>query len=405
MFNCTNCDKICKTKAGLTKHLKVCSTSSHNNICEYCEENFSNSYTLKRHIEEKRCSKYISNLETKYNEIKLQLEICETKLKEKEEYIKKIESNSEDWKKQAFNVTENNTTLSHKVGNRIINNHTTNNNILLPCLNNNQLGKYIKGVRVDKLTSVTNYCYQLTSDNKLENDAYVTNMRNRTLIYNDNGSEFQDVGCKQLSKNIADHPETKTKQVELKGHIQMLENQNNYDNSESTKVIIKQMKEVCNVMDKAEVLEKEIPKHLQSINSVSKFVLNNYLNKIVKDVKKDAYSLLFCNSIDILLSNHMKNKEKLIVLDDNGKEHILSKKDIIYIINHLYTECISLKAPLFDYEIRALQEIKEQVIENPNLNLFETSLENLQNNLKIFSNINEEQTYLEFVINNIIDYN
>ena len=44
-------------------------------------------------------------------------------------------------------------------------------------------------------------------------------------------------------------------------------------------------------------------------------------------------------------------------------------------------------------------------MENPNLNLFETSLENLQNNLKIFSNINEEQTYLEFVINNIIDYN
>ena len=54
MFNCIKCNKICKSKGGLTKHLKICENENNedkqveNNSCKYCNKNFFNCYSLKR---------------------------------------------------------------------------------------------------------------------------------------------------------------------------------------------------------------------------------------------------------------------------------------------------------------------------------------------------------------------
>lgn len=58
---CSNCNKSCKNKAGLTIHLKTCIESETN--CKFCNKLFSNQYNLKRHVQDKSCNGYITYLE------------------------------------------------------------------------------------------------------------------------------------------------------------------------------------------------------------------------------------------------------------------------------------------------------------------------------------------------------
>ena len=56
MFNCNNCNKEYKSKAGLTNHAKSC--INNNFICQYCNKLFACKQNLKKHLDEKICTEY-----------------------------------------------------------------------------------------------------------------------------------------------------------------------------------------------------------------------------------------------------------------------------------------------------------------------------------------------------------
>ncbi len=84
MFNCNLCNKICKNKSGLTKHILKCEETSQKN-CDYCKKEFKSIYSLKRHIEDNRCE-----IKSKQESTRILIEKneLETKLQEeKDTYI------------------------------------------------------------------------------------------------------------------------------------------------------------------------------------------------------------------------------------------------------------------------------------------------------------------------------
>jgi uncharacterized Zn-finger protein len=99
-FVCEKCNRIFKLKHHLKAHLKkknscdkVCMNQFATNICEYCDKGFSNSFTLKRHINlyckvKGEKDKNYQTMEQLKDKMKL-LEIENVRLKTENEHLKK----------------------------------------------------------------------------------------------------------------------------------------------------------------------------------------------------------------------------------------------------------------------------------------------------------------------------
>ena len=239
-----------------------------------------------------------------------------------------------------------------------------------------------------------------------------------TFLKNDYENKFNSISSK-LTKEINAHKELQQKIlilekeldinseriIDYKTQTNTILNQNqtilniNQEFSVEKSNNIKKIEEMANKIVIQECIQDELPKFLKHKNEINNFYLINYLNEIAENVKKDSTSILFGRICLIFFTNHLKNPEKLIVIDDNNNEHILKPKDIVYILKYICEECISFNKPMKEGEIKAFNKIFKLQIDKNQLNRY--NLENLQKTIKILMEITEESEMVKYILEDI----
>ena len=462
-MNCNFCNNSFKSKAGLTIHIKHCKENPNginNKVCKYCNKEFSNITNLNFHLEEKHCPEYTKHIEKELEKYKNDIEInnknheLETNLtkttyeKKLEKYKNENEVNNKKYEKENKNLQDTikeleqknkqlekdlndklerleeykmetakyeakeqtiltiNKNLSAKVGNTnniSNNNYTNNNNIVLPTLTTEKLGQIIDAVNIYELKNFENFGQQISTLG-IDQFACTVDKSRNLLILNMNGQNIKDKGF-MLSEQIATHPSTLIKKDEIKNHAKQQRIELEYEELSDEKVnSLKSLKEYSEIAEKItnpDAIQKVIPKYLKHKDQINQFTLMQYLNNIISNVNKNSSTLLFGRTSELFFNKYLKDYSKLIVLDDNNKEHRLRAKDIVYILQQIAEQCLTFTKPMSEGEIKAFDQIFKLEIDKNETNRI--NMESLQKKILAFTTISEDSEIINIILEDIED--
>jgi hypothetical protein len=415
-LNCTFCNKVCKNKTGLSIHISKCQTVV--NKCIYCNKDFGKN--LKRHMEDKCCKGYLEyiekllkmktqeneNINKNKEEILLETEKLKQKIldlnnnieKNKELSNDKIINLKNDIKNQQEKIhileiaLDVNKTLANKVGNNTYNNslnqvNTINNTINLPALTDEIIGNKINNILVDHtLNNLNVYCKKLS----LETFAYLSDASRNNLVFNNGKRDIKDKEGEILSTKIASHPNTKKKKEEIELFLNEQKKYAKYEDKYFNDNLVK-IEELNKNLDNVKLLKEEIPSVLKNKdylieNKECKFMLNNFMNNLIMLFQKYPAEILFQGSpVELITtSKYIKDRFKLIVIDDNDKDYILTEHELLIIMINIYNS-LSFTKPMTENEIKAFIKIFNITEE-----YFETYFNNFQRNIKWLSELKQD---------------
>lgn len=448
MFTCSNCDKVCKNKGGLTKHKNVCENANqeeNKKICPYCKYKFNTVQNCKRHLEDNYCLEYkkildeeknnkIKHLENKQeeyeneykkmaqeikklekqltdknniiNELEIKQEkVCDEFKNEKEKLLIKIElisDHKDELIKQIERIEptiETNKILAGKVGNKYINNNSNNNN----CNNasNNlffdvqAIGQMIEKIELTNDTDLIKIGKLFADTVHNISGAYISDQNRKTITYNDkNKNEVKDQQGKLMSKVWITEEKTVSKLNEWGEIIEQNKEQSiNEKNDDEIIKYVNMSKDQKEIFKDPMKLQHEINKHLPNKYEKQLFHLSNLYESIKEVIFKSPNILLFnIRSFFYLFTNNSYNfvdhKKYINYVKNNNEEYIkLNSADLIFIIKHLFNEIIIENSQLLNqYLYKAIKLELNMIKHNNRKNTNEEMMENINTRFEELNN-------------------
>jgi hypothetical protein len=435
MFTCSNCNKVCKNKGGLTKHKNVCKEENRK-ICPYCKYEFNTVQNCKRHLEDNNCLEYKkildeeknSKIKEYENEIKKlekqlsiknniinELEIKQEKdhvefKNEKEKLLIKIDlitEHKDELIKQIERIEptiETNKILAGKVGNKYINsnnNNNSNNGTNNLFFDVQAIGQMIEKIELTNDTDLIKIGKLFADTVHNISGAYISDQNRKTITYNDkNKNEVKDQQGKLMSKVWITEEKTVSKLNEWGEIIEQNKEQSiNEKNDDEIIKYVNMSKDQKEIFKDPMKLQHEINKHLPNKYEKQLFHLSNLYESIKEVIFKSPNILLFnIRSFFYLITNNSYNfvdhKKYINYVKNNNEEYIkLNSADLIFIIKHLFNEIIIENSQLLNQHLYKaikleLNMIKHNNKRNKNEELMEninSRFEELNNNIKWLS--------------------
>ena len=455
MLKCTNCEKECKNKAGLTIHMNKCKKIE--NICEFCKHTFATIYSLKRHLEETKCNKQELIEEEKETYLSLQNKIkqyeeqinnlnndCNNKIKRYEDKIEilnvknmdlmnenkllsqkfteetiKLEKDKEllnnhlsKLNHNLSNISESNKVLSNKVGKNITNNNINSNN-------NNQVfqlqfNKEIAGDIMDDLhltgkVTVKELGKLISEELAKRSGVYISDIKRKTLTYvNEHDKEIKDEKGKNMAEiwNKEERCINKINEWNQATKDELKHTFNTYEIEELKQIQTDQAK----IKENSMVLQEQINEHLPTKYN-KKFHLSNWYNQLKSlIIKYPSYLLININDFsDFLIQQKLVHPDNFRVLDDNKKLDKLKADELIYLFKTLNEELNLVNS--YDFVLKLLNSEMKRLYYSSKIdkcdynNIVDRITEKIENTLKwLSSDIKREDIIITDILNNLYSY-
>jgi hypothetical protein len=392
MSSCKFCLKVCKNEHGLAIHLPTCKAKKHQeeesnkHYCDFCKKPFVSLWNLKRHLDQRKCVKFSSDLESKEKEVNTLKELIENKestLKEiienKDTQILHLQSQLTSLQQQNIENNKNYQsivqTLSNKVGNTYNQNNQnnivqTNNNLLAVPLTNDLLGKCIEAVDpilLSRKPTTMNEFFPLISDEINKHKCvYVSDCARNTIVYNDGKGVVKDVQAKKLSKSVAKHYQIKKLSQKI---------QQNLDRDDP-EVCLKQVQLALDILVPENVAKYLIPGLPSKVSAIESLDELQDLTKFVQSVRdswlKYPQDYIFVSPKEMgenIRGNVIfLNSEKMICENDQREPRQLNGDLLVKILREVYKSLDSVaEFPTFlekAFKKIASKELVDQFIAN-----------------------------------------
>jgi hypothetical protein len=393
LLSCHKCNKMCKSKAGLTLHIKSC-FKDEEKICKHCDKEFSSLYNLRRHQEDKSCPYYITIIEKQIEELKLELANAIVSKKEsnieanrldrlynealnKNETLEKINQKLEKDLDEQKNTNRMVLEMSKKIGNT--NNYVQNNNRItnnqinlnsLPALDNKTLNNVIKESIPSRISTNPIYDYGKKLSNNFKKYAFLNDAARGTIVWNDGNKIQKDPNGKMISKKICSNKETVKFLNSITEEQKRLESLNDLESSNTIAFNkVKWLKDKESTM--SDMLRQSLPSKEQYFKEPD-YVMSNYDNALNKQIAENPAGFLFGAAED--LAEFVKTitfKNGRVFEGDDTEDHTLTAEKIHQFLKKAYNSFGTLTTSLSEIEAKAMIEsgIDHDHVENYNHNI------------------------------------